>query len=285
MKEDRRRNIGGKRTKDTGRGVKTEIYVAGIILIIGIIVFFTTLVIYNKNLDNLYADMETDSLSARIADTESENETEETSSQIGRSVDEMEQEMQVSSVENEEAMLTSTEQENTSEVSQNVTQTENVVNTEPEENPKQVSETVKEENTVKELVFEIPVEGTLMKEYAKEDLVYSETLKEWTSHTGIDIKADKTTVVKSAEDGTVTAIKNDPRYGITVIISHANGYETRYANLLTAEFVKVGENVTKGQTIGTVGNTASFEILDDFHLHFEILKDGAYEDPRTYINI
>ena len=285
MKEDRRRNIGGKRTKDTGRGVKTEIYVAGIILIIGIIVFFTTLVIYNKNLDNLYADMETDSLSARIADTESENETEETSSQSGRSVDEMEQEMQVSSVENEEAMLTSTEQENTSEVSQNVTQTENVVNTEPEENPKQVSETVKEENTVKELVFEIPVEGTLMKEYAKEDLVYSETLKEWTSHTGIDIKADKTTVVKSAEDGTVTAIKNDPRYGITVIISHANGYETRYANLLTAEFVKVGENVTKGQTIGTVGNTASFEILDDFHLHFEILKDGAYEDPRTYINI
>ena len=285
MKEDRRRNIDGKRTKDTGRGVKTEIYVAGIILIIGIIVFFTTLVIYNKNLDNLYADMETDSLSARIADTESENETEETSSQIGRSVDEMEQEMQVSSVENEEAMLTSTEQENTSEVSQNVTQTENVVNTEPEENPKQVSETVKEENTVKELVFEIPVEGTLMKEYAKEDLVYSETLKEWTSHTGIDIKADKTTVVKSAEDGTVTAIKNDPRYGITVIISHANGYETRYANLLTAEFVKVGENVTKGQTIGTVGNTASFEILDDFHLHFEILKDGAYEDPRTYINI
>ncbi len=285
MKEDRRRNIGGKRTKDTGRGVKTEIYVAGIILIIGIIVFFTTLVIYNKNLDNLYADMETDSLSARIADTESENETEETSSQIGRSVDEMEQEMQVSSVENEEAMLTSTEQENTSEVSQNVTQTENVVNTEPEETPKQVSETVKEENTVKELVFEIPVEGTLMKEYAKEDLVYSETLKEWTSHTGIDIKADKTTVVKSAEDGTVTAIKNDPRYGITVIISHANGYETRYANLLTAEFVKVGENVTKGQTIGTVGNTASFEILDDFHLHFEILKDGAYENPRTYINI
>lgn len=136
-----------------------------------------------------------------------------------------------------------------------------------------------------ELSFEKPVEGELMKEFAYDKLVYSETLKEWVTHTGIDIKAEKTTVVKSAEDGTVTAIKNDPRYGITVIIEHPNGYETRYANLLTAEFVAIGENVSKGQTIGTIGNTASFEIVDDFHLHFEILKDGKYQDPIFYIDI
>lgn len=114
-------------------------------------------------------------------------------------------------------------------------------------------------------------------------MVYSETLKEWVTHNGIDIKADKTTVVKSAEEGTVTAIKNDPRYGTTVIIEHSDGFETRYANLLTAEFVTVGEEVTKGQTIGTVGNTAAFEIMDDYHLHFEILKDGEYQDPMLYI--
>ena len=102
-------------------------------------------------------------------------------------------------------------------------------------------------------------------------------------HTGIDIKADKTTVVKAAEAGKVTAIKNDPRYGTTVIIEHANGYETRYANLLTAEFVTVGAEVSKGQTVGTVGNTATFEILDDYHLHFELLKDGEYQDPVIFI--
>ena len=56
-----------------------------------------------------------------------------------------------------------------------------------------------------------------------------------------------------------------------------------YSNLLTAEFVVVGENVEKGQTIGTVGNTATFEIADEPHLHFEILKDNVQIDPNMYI--
>jgi len=154
-------------------------------------------------------------------------------------------------------------------------------NAKSEENTNKVKE--KEAEPQKDPVFALPVEGEMMKEYAKDRLVYSETLKEWTQHTGVDIKAEKATVVKSAEKGKVTAIKNDPRYGITVIIEHANGYETRYANLLTAEFVTVGEEVSKGQTVGTVGNTATFEILDDYHLHFELLKDGEYQDPIIFI--
>ena len=48
-----------------------------------------------------------------------------------------------------------------------------------------------------------------MREYAKDNLVYSSTLEEWVTHMGIDIKADKTTVVKAAADGTVKSIKND----------------------------------------------------------------------------
>ena len=74
-----------------------------------------------------------------------------------------------------------------------------------------------------------------MKEFAKDNLVYSNTLEEWVTHLGIDIKAEKTTVVKSAEAGKVKSIKNDPRYGLTVVIEHDNGYQTVYSNLLTAE--------------------------------------------------
>lgn len=132
-------------------------------------------------------------------------------------------------------------------------------------------------------VFCYPVEGEIIMEYAKDKLVYSNTLGEWITHLGIDIKASKTTVVKASSDGTVKSIKTDPRYGLTVVIEHTNGFSTVYSNLLTAEFVKEGEKVSSGQTIGTVGNTASFEILDESHLHFEILKDNEQIDPNMYL--
>lgn len=132
-------------------------------------------------------------------------------------------------------------------------------------------------------VFCYPVEGEVIMEYAKDKLVYSNTLGEWITHLGVDIKANKTTVVKASADGTVKSIKTDPRYGLTVVIEHTNGFSTVYSNLLTAEFVKEGEKVTSGQTIGTIGNTASFEILDESHLHFEILKDNEQIDPNMYL--
>ena len=136
------------------------------------------------------------------------------------------------------------------------------------------------ENTTQ---FIFPVEGEVIKEFAKDNLIYSETLEEWITHPGIDIKADRTTIVKSVADGTVKSIKNDPRYGLTVTIEHSDGYTSVYSSLLTAEFVKEGEKVTQGQTIGTVGNSAVFEVAEDNHLHFELLKDGSNINPEIYL--
>ena len=100
---------------------------------------------------------------------------------------------------------------------------------------------------------------------------------------GVDIKAEKATVVKAAAEGKVKSIKNDPRYGITVVVEHVNGFKTIYSNLLTAEFVNEEETVKKGQTLGTVGNTATFEIADAPHLHFEIQKNDVSLDPTLYL--
>lgn len=140
-----------------------------------------------------------------------------------------------------------------------------------------------EENKVEDVKFIYPVEGEVVKEFAKDSLIYSETLEEWITHTGIDIKADRSTVVKAVADGTVKSIKNDPRYGLTVTIEHSDGYVSSYSSLLTAEFVKEGEKVTQGQTIGTVGNSAVFEVAQDNHLHFELLKDGSNINPEMYL--
>lgn len=163
-----------------------------------------------------------------------------------------------------------------------------VVKEEKKEEKKPVEEPAKEtkeepkQEPEKELSFQAPVAGEITKDFAMETLLYSKTLDEWCTHSGIDIKADKAAVVAASESGKVESIKNDPRYGLTVIISHANGFKTMYSNLLTAEFVKEGEEVEKGQTIATVGETASFEIADETHLHFEMYKDGEVVNPTIY---
>lgn len=140
-----------------------------------------------------------------------------------------------------------------------------------------------EEVEEKILEFQSPVSGEILVDFAKESLVYSETLEEWTTHLGIDIKSDKTSVVAAAESGTVKSIKNDPRYGLTITISHNDEFETVYSNLLSTEFVNEGDTVEKGQTIGTVGESASFEIAEVPHLHFEMYKNGEVVNPTEYL--
>lgn len=150
--------------------------------------------------------------------------------------------------------------------------------------PEQVEETEAEPvEEIKPLEFIYPVEGEITKEFATEKLVFSETLQEWITHNGIDIKAERTAIVKATEDGTVASIKNDPRYGLTVIIEHREGYKSIYSNLLTAEFVSEGDIIVKGQTLGTIGNSAIFEIADEPHLHFELLKDEENIDPTLLL--
>lgn len=288
MRSDRRRDRRRKfaEGEEKGFGLKNTLYIAGTILVLGIIAFFVTVIVYNNSLDKLYSDLETQEIGEVTENTGNENILEEASATLGKTVDEMINETTEISAENEEVQETVVKEDtsNTETVKETNTEEKNEETKSEETKNEEVKEETKENvEEVKEPSFSAPVEGEVQKEYAVDKLVYSETLKEWVTHTGIDIKAEKTTVVKAAEEGTVTAIKNDPRYGITVIIEHSGGYETRYANLLTAEFVTVGEKVTKGQTIGTVGDTGAFEILDEPHLHFELLKDGEYQDPTSII--
>ncbi len=133
-----------------------------------------------------------------------------------------------------------------------------------------------------ELHFIAPLQGEITKDFSDSSLVYSETLEEWTVHLGIDIKAEKGSAVSASEQGTVESIKNDPRYGLTVTIAHENGYKTIYSNLLSAEFVAEQQEVEKGQTIGSVGDNAAFEIADEPHLHFEMKRDGETVNPSNY---
>ena len=275
-----------RRMKEMSTSDKIILYSTIGVIILAIII--TGLFLYSKNLNDEVRNstMSLEDMANLTNNTSQESES--ASTEIGKSVEEAENEM---NSKNNTNNTNSTNSSNS--INSNTTNSNNVVNNTSNSSANNVNATNSNNNSVattsesqesetkKELSFERPVEGEIVREYAKDSLIYSETLQEWTTHTGIDIKADKTTVVKAAEAGTIKSIKNDPRYGLTIVIEHDEQYQTIYSNLLTSEFVVEGEKVEKGQAIGTVGNTAVFEIADEPHLHFEIWKDSLPVDPTT----
>lgn len=260
-------------------------YIGGSVVLIGLIAFAVTFVVYGNKMDK-QANIDSQKIASLVR--ESTADSEEVSTSEGKTVEESKNEIQ---------NTISNSTQNT--IDNTITKATNTTNTIKKEETAKAQDTTKKEETKKEETkkvenkkeeskpeafgFTKPVDGEIIKEYAKDNLVYSETLEEWTTHLGWDIKADKTTVVKSSANGKVKSIKNDPRYGLSIIIEHQDGYETLYSNLLSTEFVTVGEEVKQGQSIGTVGNTAAFEIADTAHLHFEITKNGENIDPTTLV--
>lgn len=256
------------------------------VLMIAILAFIITFVIYSNYLNKSedIAQFKGSSIT-ELGRTNEESSYQEASSSIGKNVNEMQEganEVEENKVE-KIAINTSNMQKETVNEVENQVSNNTIVNTNTIQSQEETKPQPKKEEKVADPTFTKPVEGEILTEFAKDTLIYSNTLQEWVTHNGIDIKADKTTVVKASAEGTVKSIKNDPRYGITVVIEHVNGYSTVYANLLTAEFVNEAEKVKQGQTIGTVGNTATFEIADESHLHFEMLKNGEYINPSLYL--
>lgn len=129
----------------------------------------------------------------------------------------------------------------------------------------------------------MPVEGPVLLKYSMSSLVYSKTLDQYMTHPGVDISAAKSTEVKAIADGTVSRVYNDDRYGTTVCIIHNDGLTSIYSNLNDYGLAETGDEVKQGDIIGSVGDTALFESLEETHLHFEMTKDGNCTDPGDYI--
>lgn len=98
-------------------------------------------------------------------------------------------------------------------------------------------------------------------------------------HTGIDIPAPAGTPVVAANSGTVIISRYDNSYGNMVAIDHGGGIVSFYAHN-TERLVKVGDKVSKGQKISTVGTTG---YSTGNHLHFEVKKNGTFVDPMNYL--
>ena len=130
-----------------------------------------------------------------------------------------------------------------------------------------------------------PVQGEIVFGYAVDKLLYSVTLDQWMTHDAVDIKADAGTSVKCVFAGTVERVNKDDALGYTVVVQHANGRTTLYANLNADVRVKVGDRLNAGDVIGTVGTSAISECALPPHLHFAVYVDGSPKDPKKYVRL
>jgi murein DD-endopeptidase MepM/ murein hydrolase activator NlpD len=109
-------------------------------------------------------------------------------------------------------------------------------------------------------------------------------------HAGIDIANASGTPILAADDGVVVAAEDSILnghmigYGRHVIIAHQHpGSTSKYLTLyghLEGYFVKVGDQVHQGQTIGLMGSTGN---SSGPHVHFEVRVDNSPVDPKTYL--
>ena len=132
--------------------------------------------------------------------------------------------------------------------------------------------------------FDWPERGPITQPFGCTDLLgepYDPNCPTLHTHTGIDIGDSFGTPIAAADSG-IVALTNfgwGGGYGNYVVITHGNGYSTLYAHL-SAINVSVNQPVQRGDQIGAEGSTG---FSTGPHLHFEIRRNGVYQDPLAYL--
>jgi murein DD-endopeptidase MepM/ murein hydrolase activator NlpD len=100
-------------------------------------------------------------------------------------------------------------------------------------------------------------------------------------HNGIDLAAPSYTPILAADGGTVSeAGWCDCGLGYYVKIDHGNGLTSTYGHMAEMPYVRAGQTVAKGETIGPVGSTG---LSTGPHVHFMIQRNGVTVNPLDYL--
>jgi murein DD-endopeptidase MepM/ murein hydrolase activator NlpD len=108
------------------------------------------------------------------------------------------------------------------------------------------------------------------------------TTNEFVFESGVNLQAESGTPVLAAGAGTVAFAGTEGTYGNLVVVNHAQGLQTRYAQLGTVT-VQVGQQISAGMQLGVVGTLESSPSF----LHFEVRSNSnlgwVAQDPGSYI--
>ncbi len=125
--------------------------------------------------------------------------------------------------------------------------------------------------------FIMPVKGIISGVYGSQRILNGKP--KW-PHYGIDIAAKQGTLIKSSGSGVVTMAEEDLYYtGGTIIMDHGHGISTIYSHLETV-LVSVGDQINKGDVIGTVGSTGR---STGPHLDFRVNWFQTRLDPMSVL--
>ena len=138
---------------------------------------------------------------------------------------------------------------------------------------------IPEENLREQMgeLFIFPVQGSVIKGYG--NIVDSLTQIE-SFHNGIDIKGNSGDAVKASLDGRVIAVGFNSSYGNYVILEHAGGYRSLYAQLEKSN-VNRNDKVLQGEIIANVGVSG---YAREAHLHFSLFKGKKSIDPLDFLH-
>jgi len=125
-------------------------------------------------------------------------------------------------------------------------------------------------------LYVLPLTNTVQKPFSADAPLYSETMRDWRIHTGVDFAGELGQTVKAVAQGTVVSIEEDALWGSIVTIDHGVGVLSRYCGVEAS--VKEGDKTDASTPIGKL-ITIPCEALQKPHLHFEMTVDGVPVDP------
>ena len=157
--------------------------------------------------------------------------------------------------------------------------------TTPAVEPKEEAEPAIAEEKLPDFIS--PLSGMISKSHALDVPVYSLTMNDYRTHSGVDIVSAAGASVCATADGTVGEIWEDPMMGTCLTIEHMGGARSIYKNLSPQlpESIVTGVRVKAGEKIASIGESALAEVAESPHLHYELEVDGVLVNPADYMLI
>ncbi|MCL2168780.1 MAG: M23 family metallopeptidase [Defluviitaleaceae bacterium] len=130
-----------------------------------------------------------------------------------------------------------------------------------------------------------PILGNIVLDFSTgaDSFRWNPTLEQWSLNESISIEASRGDAVRSAAAGIIESVEFDLQDGLVVVIDHGNGWNTTYRQLDPQSAVAVGDVVSRGQIIGTVGTPTIFTAEKGYHVNFHVQNGEGIVNPHEIL--